>query len=59
MQHDWYDIKSFAGALISIFLMWMGNVTLQEFTTYMGIAAAATTIIYNVVKTVKEIKNKK
>ena len=66
MQHNWYDVKSFTGAACSILFAWMAKIfawmgitSLQDLAIVFSILAAATTIIYNVVKTVKEIKSKK
>jgi hypothetical protein len=66
MQHNWYDVKSFAGAMCAILFAWMGKVfmwmgitSLQDLAILFSIIAAASTITYNIVKTLKEIKNKK
>lgn len=59
MEQNWYDGKSFGGALLTIFFAWMGTLTLQDWATIMAVGAGATTIAYNIIKSVKEIKNKK
>jgi hypothetical protein len=59
MEQSWYDVKSFFGALITIFFTWIGTMTPQDWATVMAVGAGATTIIYNLVKTWKEFKNKK
>ena len=66
MQHNWFDAKSFVGAFCSLMLVWMGKIfawmgitSLQDLAIVFAIGASATTVIYNVIKTVKEIKNKK
>ena len=66
MQHSWYDMKSFIGAMCSLLFMWMAKIfmwmgiaSLQDLAIVFSIIAAGTTIVYNVVKTVKEFKNKK
>jgi hypothetical protein len=65
MQHNWYDIKSFIGAMCALLFAWMGKVfmwlgisSLQDVAIMFSIIAAATTIIYNVQKILKEYKNK-
>ena len=66
MHQDWYDMKSFTGALLALLFAWMGKVfmwlgiaSLQDMAIVFSIGAAATTIAYNLVKTWKEFKNKK
>jgi hypothetical protein len=59
MEQQWYDGKSFLGALLTILFAWIGTITPQDWATIMAVGAGATTIIYNIVKTIKEIKNKR
>ena len=65
MQHNWYDIKSFTGAMCALLLAWLGKLfmwlgisSLQDIAIMFSIIAAATTITYNLQKIWKEFKNK-
>jgi len=59
MQQYHYDGKSIGGSIATITFAFIGQLTLGEWATIMAIGAGLTTIAYNVIKVLKELKNKK
>ena len=56
MHH--YDGLSISGSIATITLAFIGQLSLSEWATFMAVCAGASTIVYNVIKTYKEMRKK-
>ncbi len=57
MHH--YDGKSIGGTIATITFAFIGQLALNEWVSVIALLAGVTTIIYNLVKILKEVKAKK
>jgi len=59
MEHQWYDLKSWAGTTLTFIMGFIGISSLNDLATFAAILTGFATTLYTGIKIYKELKIKK